>query len=165
MTSRTNARLAGVTFLVYIAAGVAPMARPLAPFAHVISQLVQSFSALTLAVTLFAITEREDADLARLAMMCRVGEGIIGVVPGSSVNLSASFFAVGSTIFAYLLLRGRIIPTVLGWIGVGASVLLVVCLPTQAAGLLPSALGMGMWLPMLVFEVWLALLWIVRPPR
>jgi len=165
VTIRTNARVAGVTFLVYIAAGIAPMAQPLGPLAHVVSQLLQCFSALTLAATLYAITKGEDEDLARFAMMCRVGEGVLGATTGTNVDIGATFFAVGSTIFAYLLLRGRIIPTVLGWIGVAASLLLVVCLPAHAAGLLPKPLGMGMWLPMLVFEVSLALLWIVRPPR
>ena len=43
--------------------------------------------------------------------------------------LTATFFAVGSTAFTYLLLRGRIIPTPLAWLGFVASVLLVIGLP------------------------------------
>ena len=35
------------------------------------------------------------------------------------ILISATFFAVGSTLFSYLLLRGRMIPILLAWLGVG----------------------------------------------
>jgi hypothetical protein len=69
------------------------------------------------------------------------------------VALSATFFAVGSTLFCYLLLRGRMIPASLAWIGVVASIILVVGLPLRLAGLVGGTVASLMWLPMLAFEV------------
>jgi Domain of unknown function (DUF4386) len=55
------------------------------------------------------------------------------------------------------LLRGRMIPAPLTWVGVVASVLSVVGLPLQLAGWLHGPIAMLMWLPMLAFEVPLGL--------
>jgi hypothetical protein len=214
MTRTTNARLAGFTFLLYIAAGMASLvlfrratsgegiAAKLAGLAEhatdvsvlVLLGLVQCFSALVLAVTLWAITREQDQDLAMLALTCRVGEGIIGGLsipvtltllwlasstgpdaPATDaahalaayllrddVALTATFFAVGSMLFSYLLLRGRMIPIPLAWLGVGASVLLVVALPLRLAGFLHGPITSLMWLPMLAFEVPLALWFLTR---
>jgi hypothetical protein len=76
--------------------------------------------------------------------------------------VTATFFAVGSTFFSWLLLRGRMIPVPLAWLGVFASVLLVVGLPLRIGALLPGFLEWPMWMPMLVFELGLALWFIVR---
>ncbi len=212
MTRTTNARIAGLTFLVYIAAGITSMvvsrratgggliAERLAAIAGhatavgilVLLGFVQAFSALVLGVTLWAITRDEDNDVAMLGLTCRVGEGIIGglSIPGilavfslatstgteapataaaqtlatyllrTDVALPATFFAVGSTFFSWLLLRGRMIPITLAWLGVAASVLLVVCLPLTLAGFLDGPIVTLMWLPMLAFEVPLAL-WLI----
>ena len=209
MTRTTNARIAGFTFLAYIAAGITSMilfrraaggegiAAKLAGIAAhatdvgvlVILGLVQVFSAVVLAVTLYAITRDEDSDLAMLGLVCRIGEGVIGAlaIPAmltllwlatasgagapdtaaahalaayllrDDVALTATFFAVGSTAFAYLLLRGRMIPVPLAWIGVVASVVLVIGLPLRLAGWLHGPITIIMWLPMLLFEVPLAL--------
>src|SRR5215813_14002495 len=73
-------------------------------------------------------------------------------LPGS-VATSAIFFAVGSLAFSYLLLKGRIVPVPLAWIGVVASVLVVVGLPLELVGLLESPFREAMWLPMLAFVV------------
>ena len=214
MTRTTNARITGFTFLFYIAAGISSMvlfgratsgegiAAKLASIAEhaldvritVLLFLLQSLSAIVLAVTLYAITRDEDADLAMLGLTCRVGEGLIGAtgIPstlallwlataaGASapdtaashalaefllrdyVALTATFFAVGSLLFSYLLLRGRMIPIALAWLGVGASVLLVVGLPLQLAGFLRGQVPMLMWLPMLAFEVPLALWLLIK---
>jgi uncharacterized protein DUF4386 len=78
---------------------------------------------------------------------------------------TATFFAVGSTLFAWLLLRGRMIPVLLGWIGVFASVLLVICLPLQLVGFLHGPLVQWMWLPMFFFEVPLALWFLIKGVR
>ncbi len=204
MTQTTNARIAGSTFLLYIAAGIASVVlfgrassaegiagRLAAIVQHpteigvvVLLAFVQCFSALVLGVTLYAITRDQDSDLAMLGLACRAGEGVINgvsilntlalvglataggaeAVDGGShalaaylfrsdVPVPATFFAVGSLLFSYLLLRGRMIPVVLAWIGVIASVLLVICLPLQAAGFLHGAITSIMWVPMLVFEV------------
>ncbi len=101
MTRTTNARIAGFTLLAYIAAGITYMvlfrratsgaeeiAAKLAGFAAhasdlgilVLLGLVQVFSALVLAVTLYAITRDEDSDLALLGLVCRTGEGVIGAL-------------------------------------------------------------------------------------
>jgi hypothetical protein len=214
MTRITNARIAGVTFLAYIAAGITDMllkaratagmdvAGRLASLAQhssevrysVLLGMVQVFCALVLAVTLYAITRDEDRELAMLGMLCRVAEGLIGAfsVPETlalfwlatatgadapdraaahalaaylmrgGVAFTATFFAVGSTLFAWLLLRGRMIPAPLGWIGVLASLLLVICLPLQLVGLLRGPLVQWMWLPMFFFEVPLALWFLIK---
>src|SRR5262245_15853897 len=85
-------------------------------------------------------------------------------LPWSS-DLGATFFAVGSTIFAYLLLRGRIIPVWLAREGVAASILILVLLPLKLVGLAGRPITDVMWLPMLVFEVSLALFLIVKGAR
>ena len=78
------------------------------------------------------------------------------------VAFTATFFAVGSAVFSYLLLRGRTIPVPLAWLGVGASALLVVALPLQVARFLTGGWLALLWLPMLAFEVPLAGWLIVR---
>ncbi|MBW8879541.1 MAG: DUF4386 family protein, partial [Acidobacteria bacterium] len=92
---------------------------------------------------------------------CRVIEAIPG-------HQGAIFFAVGSTLFSWLLLRGRMIPVALAWLGVLASALLVVILPLQRAGLLggltswSSSVTWLIWLPALVYEVALALWLLIK---
>jgi hypothetical protein len=81
------------------------------------------------------------------------------------VALTATFFAVGSTLFSYLLLRGRMIPIPLAWLGVIASAVLVVGLPLQLAGFFGGRFATLMWLPMLAFEVPLALWLLIRGVR
>ena len=158
MTRPTNARVAGVTFLVYIVAGITSLALSGRPQATAVLSVVTSFSALVLGVTLYAITRTQDPDLAMLALTCRVIEAI----PGEA----GLFFAVGSTLFAWLLLRGRMIPVSLAWLGVAASAALVAILIVQRAGFFGSAVSWAssmtwiVWFPMLVFEVTLAL-WLV----
>lgn len=77
-------------------------------------------------------------------------------------SLSATFFAVGSGFFSWLLLRGRMIPVTLAWLGVVASALLVVGLPLQGAGFLSGPVTSLMWIPMALFEVPLALWLLVK---
>ena len=214
MTRATNARIAGFTLLAYIAAGVTSMvlfrraasgegiAAKLAGIAAhatdlgvlVVLGLVQCFSAVVLAVTLYAITRHQDDDLAMLGLVCRLGEGVIAALsipamlalfwlatasgadaPDSAaahalaayllrddVALTATFFAVGSTAFAYLFLRGRMVPVPLAWLGVVASAVLVIGLPLRLAGWLHGPITSLMWLPMLAFEVPLGLWLLTR---
>ena len=75
------------------------------------------------------------------------------LVDGPDWNMAAILFAMGSTLFSYLFLRGRTIPVPLAWTGVIASVLLVVTLPLQMAGFLRGPVTSYVWLPMLAFEV------------
>lgn len=214
MTRTTNSRIAGFTFLLYIAAGVTGMvlssqatggegiAAQLATIARhatdvritVVLEMVECMCALVLAVTLYALTREQDPDLAMLGLCCRVGEGVIAGAglhrtlallwlatsagadapgPGAanalgayllrgSVAPSAMFFAVGSTAFSWLFLRGRMIPVPLAWIGVVASMLLVAAMPLVAAGFLKGPLAGFIWLPMVAFEVPLALWLLIK---
>jgi len=217
MTRTTNARVAGFAFLFYIALGIWTMvlfgkatnaegiAAKLAGIAQHASDvhlaavltLLTGFAALVLGVSLYAITRDEDPDLAMLALTCRVGEGVLGAIPVTTVGLlwlatarggadapdaagayalgafllkvgvwkttvGATFFAVGSTFFSWLLLRGRMIPVALAWLGVLASVLLVVGLPLQLAGVLGGSVIQFMWLPMAAFEIPLALWLLIK---
>jgi hypothetical protein len=57
------------------------------------------------------------------------------------------------------------IPALLAWLGVVASVLLVAVLPLQLAGILGGAITQLLWLPMLVFEVSLALWLLIKGAR
>lgn len=164
MTRPTNARLAGFTFLFYIAAGIGSLVLAREPHVANVLSLLTDFCALVLGVTLYAITREEDADLAMLALTCRVIEAI----PSGGEGAGPIFFAVGSTIFSWLLLRGRMIPAALAWLGVLASATLVALLLVQRAGLFGGALNWSssvtwlVWLPMLVFEVAFALWLIVK---
>ena len=84
-------------------------------------------------------------------------------MPGPSVPVGAIFFAVGSTLFSYLLLRGRMVPISIAWLGVFASGLLAVTLPLQLAGFSTGLLtGYYQWLPALVFQTVLALWLLVK---
>lgn len=215
MTRSTTARLAGVAFLAYIGTGIADLivfgkaasgvdtAARLANVAqHVTAvricallELLTFFEAATLAVTLYALTRDEDAELSLLAFACRIAEGVLGAVAatatmrlasaaaasvtgaadseaahalatsllvrsGSSGNIGALCFAVGSTLFCCLFLRARSIPSALAWLGVIASVLLVIALPVQLAGFLPRTLEWPIWMPMLAFELTFAM-WLI----
>jgi len=206
MTRIANARLAGFSYLFYIAvafpsmmlfaratsgdglaAKLASMAQhPMGVRAAAVLGLLGCLSALVLAVTLYALTRDQDRDLAMLGLTCRVAEGVVGAasIPASLALLSiamasgantpdptaaqavgafvradqaslvaAWFFAVGSTSFSWLLLRGRTIPVALAWLGVVGSVLLVVALPLQIGGVISGAITQLMWLPMAAFEI------------
>lgn len=84
---------------------------------------------------------------------------------GWSGNIGAICFVLGSTFFSYLFVRARSIPLPLAWLGLLASLLLLVTLPIGLLGFIE--VGFLMWLPMLVFEIAFAL-WLiikgVKPP-
>ena len=69
------------------------------------------------------------------------------------VTFSAYLFALGSTAFCYLLLRGRMIPTWLAWTGVIGSVLLVFTLPLSFIGVVRKPFTDLAWIPIAVFEI------------
>jgi hypothetical protein len=75
---------------------------------------------------------------------------------------AAMFFAVGSTLFSWLLLRGRMIPVVLAWLGVFASLLMVVGPPLQILGVLGDSATWIMWIPMAAFGIPLAFWLIIK---
>lgn len=155
----TYARVAGFTFLFYIAAGITSLSLDdQSQFTELLYFLL-NLSALVLGVTLYLLTRDHGPALALLAMACRFMEAVH--------DQSEIFFAVGSLLFCWLLLRGRVIPTALAWLGVLASVVLVVILPLQLTGILAGASWATsntwfIWLPMLVFEVVLSLWMLIK---
>lgn len=163
MTRTTNARVAGVTFLVYIVAGIASLALAGRTTMVGIFPPLTGIAALLLGVTLYSLTRDEDPDLALMALACRIVEGAPGG-EGSGVI----FFAVGSTIFSWLLLKGRMIPSPLAWLGIVASAALVVLLLLQRAALFSGLLDWSspvtwaIWFPLLIFEIAVALWLIVK---
>ena len=225
MTRQTNARLAGVAYLLYIAVAFPAMiltgratagqniAAQVATLAGHLSyirlasllSLLGCLAALVLAVTLYAVTRDQDRDLALFGMVCRVGEGVLGAASvqassqmlwlatsmgrgaadaattnalggfilhseqGWGMLIGGTFFAVGSTAFCWLLLRGRLIPLALAALGVAASALLVVALPLQLLGLFSRTAAQLVWLPMAAFEipagVWLIVKGVAEPTR
>jgi uncharacterized protein DUF4386 len=76
--------------------------------------------------------------------------------------IGSIFFAVGSTVFAYLLLRGSVVPRVLAWLGIVSSLLLVVALPLQVVGLLTGVGTQVIWAPAAAFEIPLGVWLMVR---
>ena len=114
MTRTTNARLAGVTFLLYIAIGITQMlvfrgttareglAAQLISMAqhatevriNVVLGLLTCVIALTLGVALYAITREQDPDLAVLALACRVAEGVLGAL---FIPLTLGLLSVATT--------------------------------------------------------------------
>ena len=148
------ARIAGFTFLFYIIAGISSMALPNKSQVVDLLNLLLNFSAIVLGVTLFMITWEQGPGLALLALTCRVMEAVH--------SESAIFFAVGSLLFSWLLLRGRMIPVALAWLGVLASILWVVGLPLQLIGVLPDSATWFIYLPMAAFEIPFALWLLIK---
>ncbi|HSS18750.1 MAG TPA: DUF4386 domain-containing protein [Pyrinomonadaceae bacterium] len=79
---------------------------------------------------------------------------------GWTGNISAICFALGSTLFAYLFVRSRSIPAPLAWLGLFASLLLLVTLPIGLVGAID--IPFLVWIPMLVFELAFAVWLIVK---
>jgi hypothetical protein len=223
MTRKTNARIVGYAFIIYIAAGILSMvlagrsragegiAAKLASTSEhatevglaVLLTFVMAFAAFWLGVSLYALTKDEDPDLAMMGMISRVAEGVVGISVPSTVILfwlatatgpmapdgagaqaigafllrletatsliAATLFAVGSTLFCLLLLRGRMIPVPLASLGLIGSVILVVGLPFQLAGFFSGMATQLMWIPVALFELavapWLIVKGVAEPSR
>jgi Domain of unknown function (DUF4386) len=93
-----------------------------------------------------------DADPALAATTPALAELLLQI-QGWNVTIIATFFALGSTVFSWLLLRGRLIPVPLAWLGVVASVLLVVGLPLRLVEVISGSVTHLLWLPMALFEI------------
>ena len=151
MTITTNARIAGIAYLAYIAVGIGSMALRGNPGVTAVAGVAMSFCAVLLGVTLYAITREQDRDPAILAMICRVLEA----APGEG----EIYFAVGNTIFCWLLLKGRLIPAALAMLGAVASAALSVLVLLQTGGLFGGRMSWSspvtwvVWLPLLIFEL------------
>jgi hypothetical protein len=160
MNRTTAARVAGFTFLFYIVVGISSMGGLLrGPWAQP-AAYAQNAAAVILAVTLFIVTRIEQPLIAGLGMIFRLAEGtrraafaLAAISVPRAALVDATLFAIGSAFFCWLLLRGRMLPPALAWTGVIASVILVVGLPLQLAGLLGAPWTTLMWMPMLAFEV------------
>lgn len=207
MRRAAYARLAGATFLLYIAVSLPAMVlldratrgedmvRTLASIAGhaadlrlaIILSVITCLAAVVLGVALFAVTRTEEEHLALLAMACRLGEGVLNGVwvvliagllwlgeagsgtgdaaaftglgafavelRGSAETVSAIFFAVGSMLFAWLFVRGELVPAPSAWWGLAASTLLVAGLTRHLAGFLTTATTLALWTPMGLFEL------------
>lgn len=212
MTRTTNARLAGFMFLFYIATGIAGMvflspsrgaagtAAKLAAIAQhatmarfgAVYALLMMMNAFVLAVAIYGLTREYDRELALLALVCRIAEGMlapIGALANRAVlalatdgnaaaagtvaaaifsagglltQLAATAFAIGSTIYCWLFLRARSIPRWMAWLGLLGSALLVVALPLQIGGVLQGTAAMLVWIPMALFEVTFAIWLLVK---
>jgi len=83
------------------------------------------------------------------------------LVNGQVSGVGAIFFAVGSLVFSWLLMRGRMIPAPLAAWGVITSAVAVVALPLEFVDLFPSRWIWYVWLPLAAYEIPLAvwLLW------
>ena len=69
------------------------------------------------------------------------------------VTYSAYLFAIGSTAFCYVLLRGKLIPTWLAWLGLVGSAIVMVTLPLSFIGLRTASLSGPEWMPIAAFEI------------
>ena len=213
MTVKANSRLAGFTFLFYIAMSLLPgwllkpinspegtaaklaamAAHPTLACSGALFSLINMANALVLGAALYALTRLIDRDLALIALLFRVAEGILSPVSaftrralltianepapdiavatilmktqGFAFLLGSTCFAAGSTIFAFLFLRSRSIPVWLAWLGFLGSLLILAGLPLQILGLLPSPVDSLMWIPIAFFEVIFAIWLFFREPQ
>jgi hypothetical protein len=158
----------------------------------ILLDLLQILCAVGLAVTLYRLTSGVDRTVATIAMLFRAGEGLLGAsyiggqvrlmhlaaaVPDHSATAAlfgsyifnrpdAEFsefcFVVGGFLFAYLLLRGRLIPSSLAWIGVISIGAQAVCVPLQIAGFIHESIVDRIWLLIMCYEIPLGLWLIAR---
>jgi hypothetical protein len=89
-------------------------------------------------------------------------QAIAAILFKGSSFVGATFFAVGSTIFSWLLLRGRLIPTWLAWLGVIGSAMIAVGLPLETLRVISGPITQFMWLPIAVFEITVAFYFIIK---
>jgi hypothetical protein len=213
VTVKTNSRLAGFMFLFYIAMGLLPgwvlkpissaegtaaklaamAAHPTLTRSGALFSLLNMVNALVLGAALYALTRLVDRDLALIALLFRVAEGILSPVgaftrralltiasepvpdvplatvllktQGFAFLLGSTCFAAGSTIFAFLFLRSRSIPAWLAWLGFIGSLVILIGLPLQILALLPAPLDSLMWIPIAFFEVIFAIWLFFREPQ
>jgi hypothetical protein len=86
--------------------------------------------------------------------------GLLLQQSGVDASIAALCFVMGSTIYSYLFLRARSIPAPLAWLGLLASVLLLIALPLELAGVI--IVPFLLWIPMLVFELTFALWLLIK---
>ena len=106
------------------------------------------------------MTRRNNARLAGFAYLFYIAVAFPSMVlmnrATSGEGMAAKLTSVAqhaTDVHLVALLRGRMIPVPLAWLGVVASILIVVGLPLQLAGVLHGAVTQLMWLPMAAFEI------------
>ncbi len=117
--------------------------------------IFSAISAVWTLVLLSVVTASDSAIIKTLGFLLLQLDGPIFLI-------SASCFAIGSAIYSYLFLQARSIPSPLAWLGVIASLLLVVELPLQLMEFLSGLVTQLIWLPMFLFEVTLALWFLIK---
>ena len=213
MTKRTEGRIAGAAYLSYIAfamssailgskaMGGSDVSQTLSTLSArmgtarvtVLLDLLQIVCALVLAVTLYRLVKAVDPTVALLAMLFRVGEGLLGFLPlldklelmqmvttpavGAADalrnpaliseilhrpdnGLSEFCFVVGGFLFAYLFLRGRLIPRWLAWTGVITIGVQLICVSLAIATIVSKPVVNWLWFPILLYEVPLGI-WLI----
>ena len=213
MTQRRDARLAGCAYLAYIlfamsssilfakASAGGDVSQTLSTLSRmiwtarvtVLLDLLCPVCALVLAATLYGLVKTVDPTVALLAMLFRLGEGVLGALPqigkleliqlathrtvGAAItsgdlalgnellhrpdnDFSAFFFVVGGFLFAYLFLRGRLIPRWLAWIGVVTIGVQLIGIPLHIATMVPGSIVNWLWFPILLYEVPLGI-WLI----
>jgi hypothetical protein len=123
--------------------------------------VIAAMSAVSRRALLSVATAAAGTSGADAAAANALGSALLNV-QGVTTLIGATVFAIGSTLFSYLFLRARTIPVSLAWLGVLASVLLVVGLPLQIAGFIEGSLTLWMWIPMALFEVIFALWLLIK---
>src|SRR5438876_10668219 len=166
MTRGTNARIAGIAYLLYIAVAYPSMvlsnratsgegmAAKLANMAF--AEGIPGAASIPVTLGLLAIATAAGTDAPDPGAARAVGAFVLN----QSWFIAATFFAVGSTLFSWLLLRGRMVPVWLAGLGVIASAVVAVALPLQVTEVLTGLVTRLMWLPVAVFELVLAV-WLI----
>ena len=147
MTATTNSRIAGVTFLAYIVTGLSSMyvdtqilrgaediATRLANIAQstslmqlqILLTLLSAACAIVIAVTIYGLTREIDRELAMLAFVFRVAEGIVIIMATlvliASMSVAASATG-GSADNAHFLAMGTVLQKIESVIGMGVAAL------------------------------------------
>ncbi|HUQ19451.1 MAG TPA: DUF4386 domain-containing protein [Gemmatimonadaceae bacterium] len=91
--------------------------------------------------------------------------GFLFKVQDWDLIVASTFFAVGSTAFAYLFVRGRIIPAPLAWLGFLGSAVLATGLVLQLAGVVSASVINIMFIPLALFEIPLGFWLLIKGAR
>jgi hypothetical protein len=107
------------------------------------------------ALTLLSLSEQATTASAGEPTAAYTLGDIVSDVNAWGTNVGAAFFAVGSLLYSYLLLKARSIPVALSVLGVIASLILIVGVPVQTAAGQATTEGTAavIWIPMIIFEI------------
>ena len=210
MTNRTDGKIAGGTYLAYIVFAMSSAvlsgrttagsdaAQKLATLSHMIGiarvtvllDVLQIVCAVVLAATLYRLVKAVNPTIALLAMLFRLGEGLLGFFPlldklelmqvatapvtgeltspavihqilNRPDNGFGEFcFVVGGFLFACLFLRGGLVPRWLAWVGVITIGAQLIAVPLHIATMIPGRIVNWLWFPILLYEVPLGI-WLI----